>query len=467
MKEAYHIIVSLWTLLQELRNAPEHVQVHSGNSSTPPSQDRLSGKAKREFRRKPSDKRRGAQPGHVRNTRKVVPESEVDQVERHFPDTRCPCGGEIILEAEPKDRHQIFDLPPITYTVTEHQRFGGTCAGCHRSVVAQLPKDTPSGQMGPGLIAWIALMSGHFRMSTRNIQALLEMQWGLQFSTGAISESQEPVAQWLEPLYDHIGDTAREAPVAHADETTHFRGKARLWLWVLCTPQLAFYMVHASRGMKAAEQLLGFFAGILISDRHGAYGIHSSDQRQLCWAHIIRNLERIAGYRGDAGDLGRWLAHFARIIIQLEHRWRKSGYQSEHYRRRLLAARENLKTSLQQGAARHDGKKTGRVCMELLKVEPMLWRFMESPSLDLTNNTAERALRPYVIWRKTSFFSQSERGDVFRARVMTVAETCRRMDLCAYTLLRKVCEQGIRGEPVTIRLPIDHLYAPNLQNRLK
>ena len=105
--------------------------------------------------------------------------------------------------------------------------------------------------------------------------------------------------------------------------------------------------------------------------------------------------------------------------------------------------------------------------MELLKVEPMLWRFMESPSLDLTNNTAERALRSYVIWRKTSFFSQSERGDVFRARVMTVAETCRRMDLCAYTLLRKVCEQGIRGEPVTIRLPIDHLYAPNLQNRLK
>ena len=74
-------------------------------------------------------------------------------------------------------------------------------------------------------------------------------------------------------------------------------------------------------------------------------------------------------------------------------------------------------------------------------------------------NTAERALRPYVIWRKTSFFSQSERGDLFRARVMTVAETCRRLDLCAYTLLREVCEQGIRGEAVTIRLPIDHIYS--------
>jgi transposase len=459
LREACELIDGLWALVQDLRAINEQLKVNSANSSTPPSQDRLSGTAEKERRSKPSDKQRGAQPGHVRNTRKVVPESELSQIERHFPDTRCPCGGEVVIDADPKDRHQIFDLPQITYTVTEHQRFGGTCPCCHRSTVAKLPKQIPSGQMGPGLIAWIALLGGHFRMSTRNIQTFLEMQWGLQFSTGAISESQEPVAQWLEPLYDHVGDTVRKAPVAHADETTHFRGKNRLWLWVLCTPQLAFYRVHASRGMKAAERLLGLFAGVLVSDRHGAYGTHPSDQRQLCWAHIIRNLERIAGYRGDAGDLGRWLVHFSRIIIQLEHRWRKSSYQSEHCRRRLLAARENLKASLQQGAARHDGQKTGRICKELLKVEPMLWRFMASPGLDLTNNTAERALRPYVIWRKTSFFSQSERGDLFRARVMTVAETCRRLDLCAYTLLREVCEQGIRGDAVTIRLPIDHLYS--------
>ena len=461
------LVETLELTIEQLRERLERLEVNSANSSIPPSQDRLSGKAKKEHHRKPSEKKRGAQPGHIRNTRKVVPETEVDQIERHFPDTRCACGGEIVIDTDPKDRHQIFDLPKITYTVTEHQRFGGTCLCCNRSVVAKLPKATPSGQMGPGLIAWIALLSGHFRMSTRNIQTFLEMQWGLQFSVGAISESQEPVAQWLEPLYDHIGDTVRKAPVAHADETTHFRGKARLWLWVLCTPQLAFYMVHASRGMKAAEHLLGFFAGILVTDRHGGYNDHPSDQRQLCWAHIIRNLERMAGFKGDPGDLGRWLVHFARIIIQLEHRWRKSGYQSEHHRRRLIAARENFKHSLEQGHARHDGKKTGRMCKELLKAEPMLWRFMASPGLDLTNNTAERALRPYVIWRKTSFFSQSERGDLFRARVMTVAETCRRLDLCAYTLLREVCEQGIRGEAVTIRLPIDHIHSIPASNQIE
>ena len=97
----------------------------------------------------------------------------------------------------------------------------------------------------------------------------------------------------------------------------------------------------------------------------------------------------------------------------------------------------------------------------------MLWRFLQSPGLALTNNHAERAIRPYVIWRKTSFFSQSEQGDLFRARVMTVSESCRRLDLCAYTLLREVCEQGIRKQPITIRLPIDHLYQIPPSHRLE
>ena len=69
-------------------------------------------------------------------------------------------GGEIRIDPIPLARHQVFDLPEITYSVTEHQRFGGTCLCCRRGVIAQLPQDIPSGQMGPGLIAWIALMSG-------------------------------------------------------------------------------------------------------------------------------------------------------------------------------------------------------------------------------------------------------------------------------------------------------------------
>ena len=223
LDEAEQIIDALWRLLQDCR---EQLALNSSNSSLPPSQDRLAGKVKDRLSRQPSGKKRGAQEGHVAHTRDLVPEAAVDRIERHFPEARCECGGEIVIDPHPESRHQVFDLPEITFTVTEHQRFGGTCRCCQRFVTAQLPQETPSGQMGTGLIAWIALMSGHFRLSTRNIQSLLEMQWGLHFSTGAISEAQEPVAEWLEPLVDDIAEIVRQAPVAHADETTTSAGIA-------------------------------------------------------------------------------------------------------------------------------------------------------------------------------------------------------------------------------------------------
>ena len=72
----------------------------------------------------------------------------------------------------------------------------------------------------------------------------------------------------------------------------------------------------------------------------------------------------------------------------------------------------------------------------------------------MTNNEAERTIRPCVIWRKTSFFSQSARGDQFRPLILTLAETCKRLGLGVYEILRKVCEHGLRGEVITVRLPL-------------
>ncbi|MEM9819354.1 MAG: transposase, partial [Cyanobacteria bacterium P01_D01_bin.6] len=64
--------------------------------------------------------------------------------------------------------------------------------------------------------------------------------------------------------------------------------------------------------------------------------------------------------------------------------------------------------------------KTVRTCRCLLKVEPALWTFVFTPGVEPTNNAAERALRPAVIWRQTSFGSQAQSGSQFVARLMTV-----------------------------------------------
>ena len=98
--------------------------------------------------------------------------------------------------------------------------------------------------------------------------------------------------------------------------------------------------------------------------------------------------------------------------------------------------------------------KTASQCKRLLADESMLWTFLQDRAIPMTNNEAERAIRPYVIWRKNSFFSQSARGDQFHPVVLTLTETCKRLGLGVYGILRKVCEQGFRGEVIIVRLPL-------------
>jgi transposase len=65
------------------------------------------------------------------------------------------------------------------------------------------------------------------------------------------------------------------------------------------------------------------------------------------------------------------------------------------------------------------------MCGELLKAESRLWTFVHVAGVEPTNNTAERSIRPAVLWRKTSFGVQSERGRKFVERMLTVRASCR------------------------------------------
>ena len=62
---------------------------------------------------------------------------------------------------------------------------------------------------------------------------------------------------------------------------------------------------------------------------------------------------------------------------------------------------------------------------EILKLEPALWTFVDHENVEPTNNTAERAIRPAVLWRKGSFGNDSLVGSLFTARILTAVATVR------------------------------------------
>lgn len=454
--EAQALIEQLWALVAAQAKRIEQLEhretTNSRTRSRPPSSDDAKARAERRGKKR-SGRAKGGQVGHKGHYRARV--EAVDEFTRYEPPSHCRCGGEIELDWEPVQQHQVFELPRVRAQVTEHQVYAGVCCRCGQRHRGQLPAEVSGGQMGAGLRAEIALMNSHYRLSLRQLQRYLRSRWNVAFSLGALSEAQRAVSDWLWPPYQQIGDWLRQQPQLHADETVHYHHSSRFWLWTMCQAQAAYFRIHPGRGKLAARALLGDYRGVLSTDRYAAYNDYPN--RQLCWAHVVRNLEQIARRQGMAGVVGQRLVRLARLVIRVVHHRQRGHLSVSAYQRRLQRLRHTLRQQLQHGREYAHLPKTQQQCRALLQQEALLWTFLKDPTIPLTNNLAEQALRPYVIWRKTSFFTQSVRGMRFRERILSVTATAERLGLNTFELLRQICREGIRGDPITVRLPLPEM----------
>jgi hypothetical protein len=446
-------------LSQRLDEVVSQLKSSSRNSSKPPSSDTPEQKAKRPCQRKRSPRQPGGQPGHPRHERALLPEQDVDQINHYFPHEQCECGGQVAIDQQPHYRHQLWDILPTLMNVTEHQFFKGTCRGCGRTHFSQWPAWLPRGQMGAGLISWIGMLSGQYHLSIQQIQSLLQEMCQATFSTGAISNAQGKLTEWLETPYQQVGDYVRQQDVAHADETRHSHKHSRhaYWMWTLVSGPFCLFLTQFSRGKQAAKTLLGAFSGYLVTDHYAAYNDYPHDKHQLCWAHLLRHFLKISERRGQAGAIGKRLLLIGHAVIRTHHRFAQQPDKVTIYQRRMQRLRRSFQATLQKGKQLNPviAQRTHTQCDHLLRDEDLCWTFLQHPTIPLTNNRAESALRPYVIWRKLSFATQSLQGLRFRPMILTVTTTARRLGMSSLEVLRAISEQGLARKKITFRFPFD------------
>ena len=109
----------------------------------------------------------------------------------------------------------------------------------------------------------------------------------------------------------------------------------------------------------------------------------------------------------------------------------------------------NRSASLHYGGAEriHPDHKAAALCRELRKWWLALWTFVRVEGVEPTNNVAERALRPAVLWRKGSFGSDSEAGSRFAERLLTVAATCHQQGRPVLAFLVAAVDAALQGSP--------------------
>lgn len=437
----------------EVQTLTARLNQTSANSSRPPSADPPH--ASFPPRRPPSGRNAGGQGGHAAHQRLLLPVAEVDEVIGHWP-TVCPhCQAALPTDAAGPDpvRHQVSELPPVPVRVVEHQLHRVRCLQCGQSTRATLPPAVPTGAFGPRLAATVAVLAGRYRLSRREVTDVCETLFGVPIAVGSVDTLCQDVAAALAEPVAELTAALPAAPVVHADETGWRQAGKPRTLWVVVTTLMTVFAVAATRGSCVIKGLLGEdFAGRLVSDRWSGYTWVAVVQRQVCWAHLTRDFQALVDWGGDGKPVG--LAALA-VIDELFGAWHQAR-DDPAGRATLIAAmapiQARFKTLLAEGTTNPAGKTRG-LCRNLLKLWPALWTFVTVPGVEPTNNAAEQAIRPAVLWRKGSFGCQSDDGAHFVERMLTVAATCRQQERSLLDYLTAVCVAAQTHHPIPSLLP--------------
>lgn len=435
------VVAELRTENAELR---ARLGQNSSNSSKPPSSDSPADRASRDGKA-PTGKKRGGQTGHKGSQRRLLTPTKppVDC----YPESCRRCNTHLPRrpDADPI-RHQVLDLPPIAPEVNEWHLHRVICPGCGEVTCAKLPAGVPPGMCGPGLMALIALLSGDYNMSRRRAVRLIGDVLGIDISLGALSGAEENVSDAVAAPVEEARERVADDPIKHVDATGWRQtGKART-LWTIASAAVTVFFITKDGSMAGLRGLFAKIKGILVSDRGTQFGFWAMDQRQICWAHLIRRFTSFSERSGPAGLLGQRLLLCAQTMFLAWHRVRDGTLARGAFQRVMASLGPVIERHIESGA-RLGIRGVSGSCTDILEHRLALWTFVHTPGVEPTNNHAERELRAFVLWRKSSFGSQSDRGCRFAARIMTVTHTLRKQRRHVLSYLTAACQAALRGRP--------------------
>ena len=440
------------TLLSRIEHLEDQLlKLTPQNSSLPPSSRHPHAKPKP----KPSSgkkKKQGGQKGHKKHTRDLVPEDQCADVITLKPTACRKCGGKLETDSSAPARHQVWELPPIRPVITEYQQHRGHCACCGITTQAELPAGVPTGQCGPRLAAFTGLLMSHFRQSKRRTASFLSDLLNIPCSASWTVKIQNLVSDAIADSYEELRAKLDSQPQLFVDESPTKEKNTKAWLWVAVAQMFAVFGIFQNRKRESLVALVGNYAGVILNcDRAKMY--LDGKRLQWCWAHLKRDIQKLIDSRDNqVKRSGHDLMRQQKLLFQHWRRYKDGEIKWSTFQSLVRPIRNEFDALLLRGKCSGNAKLIG-FCNELYPRREHLWTFTKIEGIEPTNNTAERALRPAVIYRKLSFGTQSAAGSRYLERMLSVSETCRLQGRNAYEFLIEAMEAKFAGLPAPSLLP--------------
>lgn len=368
--------------------------------------------------------KRGKKPGRPSGhpgARRKIPD-RIDERKTHRA-ACCPhCQGPL-KRCDNTRRRYTEDIPQdIQSVVTEHTIHRDWCPHCRKQVEPKVPDALPNSQLGHRTVALSAWLHYGLGQTLGHIADVFNCHLQMKVTPGGLQQSYYRLQEILFPWYEQIQAECLSAAVLHADETGWRVSGRGHWLWCFSQPRATYYLIDRRRGRPVLARFFRrAFAGTLVTDFWAAYNAVVCSRRQVCLAHLLRDLKHVEQYKHPSPKWPKFAKKLRRLIrdgLRLKSRQGELARAAYQSRRDRLHARLDalIATDWRDSQA-------ARLLKRFRRHRDHLLTFLDDPAVPADNNHGERAIRPAVIIRKNTYGNRSQRGADTQAVLMSIYRT--------------------------------------------
>lgn len=369
---------------------------------------------------KVNNPRRGRKKGHPGISRKNPITDAVDK-EIDVKLFKCPkC--EYLLKGCKRKYSRIVEniiIQPKTeivkYWIHQYE-----CQNCGEKISSR-PKDV-IGQSPFGKNVFGAALFYRYRMKIpiEKIAECLKEIHGIKISTGGIQNLFYQASIRFGEKYEELKQLLINGDKIHGDETGWKVNGEKWWNWLLGNDDISLFTIENTRGRGIPEKLLKTFKGLLIRDGYNAYNRVNTEQ-QICWVHLLRRAHEYCLRENSSMEMES-LKNTLKACYRRMNRWHRKKHSEEH---RIIYAKKAKKVLENIWKTRSWEERDTKTFVNewLVRHQNRLTNFLKYSYGCSENNPAERALRPFVIFRKITGGSKSVKGAKTTAINMSIIQT--------------------------------------------
>lgn len=354
----------------------------------------------------------------------------IDETKEHTCE-ECPkCGGYNLSKVQEVRERITTDIPKKQEVVnTKHLIERRYCKDCKKMVEARVPDAFPNAQFGLRLMIFIMYLKIGMRLPSKKITELIKSMYGLVISDGEVYKILEQISQSFGGYYEDLKQKIINAPIKNIDETGWRIDGKNHWLWIFINKEVALYEIDRKRSNEIPTEILGnqkdkFFG----SDRLRAYNLFSEKtgaMQQVCWTHLLRNSKDLADQYPEAKYIHKRMKYIY-----------KKAKEGKTLTKKLIHWIDVMATS-----RTYKSTEVYKFLKSIFREHRKdLFRFVENPKIDSTNNIAERGLRHAVVMRKISRGNRSQKGADITKRLLSVTQTIKLNHSSPLTVMNNILQ---------------------------